>query len=353
MAMPAASAAASSGGAPAAKRVKTEPGTAAAGAAAAAARPAGLPTSAALPNAALLQQQQAMAMAMAGMARPPLPPGSLPGAPGMAQISAAQQAVYAQQRLQQALLQRPKFAPIVRPASEDERQFVPRQRLQVGASTTLGRRRTPPGEGWQCLASPVTASSLQQACCPISSPLTSTRAPLHPHVPRPAGAGAPGRPEHVHPECQGHRGGGGGAAGGCRGLHQQRRLAVVEQADAAFVLCSFCGSCTCWGLLQLTAPPSAAARRGPAPNTAFFLLRNLLTAWRPLCRPVVNACGRAIACCLNSGAAVIGQGPPVCCSSTLLLISCPSRLAPTVQQVSKYRLAAEPCCWLLLQAPAR
>ncbi len=138
MGMPAASAA-SSGGAPAAKRVKTEPATIAAGAAMAAARPVGMPTSAALPNAALLQQQQqAMAMAMAaGMARPPLPPGSMPGAQGMAHISAAQQAVFAQQRLQQALLHRPKFAPIVRPASEDERQFVPRQRLQVGGWKSL------------------------------------------------------------------------------------------------------------------------------------------------------------------------------------------------------------------------
>lgn len=152
MAMPAASAAASSGGAPSAKRVKTEPALSSTGAAAATARPAGIPTSATMPSAALLQQQQALAMAMAGMARPPLPPGSLPGAPAMAHISAAQQAVFAQQRLQQALLQRPKFAPIVRPASEDERQFVPRQRLQVCVRERLAHIGE--GSGLRCCELP-------------------------------------------------------------------------------------------------------------------------------------------------------------------------------------------------------
>lgn len=75
----------------------------------------------------MTQQQLA---AMAG-ARPPLPPGMM--APGMAQVTAAQAAAAAQLRLHQSMVaKRAQFPPIVRPVGEDERQYVPKPRLQVG-----------------------------------------------------------------------------------------------------------------------------------------------------------------------------------------------------------------------------
>lgn len=99
---------------PAAKRAKVD-GPAAA---AAAARPAGVP----------LMQHPAALAAMG--ARPPLPPGmALPGM--MPQVSAAQASAAAQLRLQQQLAAKHQFQPILKPQSEDDRQFVPQARLQA------------------------------------------------------------------------------------------------------------------------------------------------------------------------------------------------------------------------------
>lgn len=120
---------------PAAKRAKVEPAGAAAGAAP---RPA-----AAMPGMPTLQQQQAMMAAMMA-GRPPLPPGmGMGGVP----LTAVQQAALAQARLQQSLTAKSQFPPIVRPAGEEDRQFVPRQRLQVRAGGATGL-----GLGWQCVA---------------------------------------------------------------------------------------------------------------------------------------------------------------------------------------------------------
>ena len=54
------------------------------------------------------------------------------GMPGMPQATAAQLAAAAQAQLQAGLAQRrAQFAPIVRPTNEDDKQYVPKQRLQV------------------------------------------------------------------------------------------------------------------------------------------------------------------------------------------------------------------------------
>jgi histone H3/H4 len=106
---------------PAAKRAKVDgpAGSAAAAAAAAAARPAGMP----------LMQHPAALAAMAG-GRPPLPPGmALPGMMPQ-QLNAAQASAAAQLRLQQQLATK-QFQPIIRPQSEDDKQYVPQARLQA------------------------------------------------------------------------------------------------------------------------------------------------------------------------------------------------------------------------------
>jgi hypothetical protein len=71
------------------------------------------------------------ALAAAAGGRPPLHPGmAIPGMmpPG---VTAAQYAAAAQAKLQAAINRKVQFPPIVRPTSEDERSFVPKQRLQV------------------------------------------------------------------------------------------------------------------------------------------------------------------------------------------------------------------------------
>ena len=66
-------------------------------------------------------------------ARPPLGPGMVPGLV-VPQLTAEQAKAAAVARLQQQQQQQrqQQFTPIVRPATEDEREFVPRPRLQVG-----------------------------------------------------------------------------------------------------------------------------------------------------------------------------------------------------------------------------
>lgn len=76
---------------------------------------------------------------MAAGGRPPLPPGM--AIPGMAvpHLTATQAAAAAHARLQASMVQRrAQFQPIVRPSTEDEKQFVPKPRLQVGGQGQKG-----------------------------------------------------------------------------------------------------------------------------------------------------------------------------------------------------------------------
>lgn len=84
------------------------------------------------PGAGPLPQQQTLAAMMAAGGRPPLPPGM--AIPGMAvpHLTATQAAAAAHARLQASMVQRrAQFQPIVRPSTEDEKQFVPKPRLQA------------------------------------------------------------------------------------------------------------------------------------------------------------------------------------------------------------------------------
>jgi hypothetical protein len=88
-------------------------------------------------------QQRAAMMAMAGGARPPLPPGSMQMSGMMMgmqpQMTPAQVAAAATARLQASMAQkRAQFTPIVRPTGEEEKQFVPKPRLQVGGVGVYG-----------------------------------------------------------------------------------------------------------------------------------------------------------------------------------------------------------------------
>jgi hypothetical protein len=113
--------------APAAKRQKVEPS-------------AGVRPNAAMPYNP--QQMFAAAMAASAGGRPPLPQGV-----AVQQMTAAQAAAAAAARLQSTMAQRKaQFNPIVRPASEDEKQFVPKPRLQVQA---VGRSSSVRGLAWR------------------------------------------------------------------------------------------------------------------------------------------------------------------------------------------------------------
>lgn len=189
----------------AAKRPKLEPGA----------------TGGAAASVPLLQHQVAL-QAMGG-ARPPLYPAGM-----MAQqLTAQAQAAQAQARLQAQLnLANQKFAPIVRPATEEEKQFAPKQRLQVGAFARGGLARgwasaggqpmrlhaqTAGATGWRRPAAP----AAQPDCFPVAC------------APPAAGAGAAGGAGHEHRVSQGYGRCAGCDAGGSRGLCQRCRCVFL------------------------------------------------------------------------------------------------------------------------------
>lgn len=144
-----------------------------------------------------------------------------------------------------------------------------------------------------------------------------------------AGAGAPGGPGHEHCQRSGHRGCRGRDASGGRRLHQQHGCGLLVagclNAGPVLQLLGWLGL----GVVAASVEPTAAAVQVPGwcrsyqfPSCACAGCarprpRNLLTARRPRPSPRGQCLRHSKPRrCLNSGAAAIGQGPPVCCSST-------------------------------------
>lgn len=132
---------------------------------------------AAAPTAPAARPLMHPSLAAMGGARPPLHP-AMQMAP---QLTAQQAAAAAQMRLQQSLtVKRAQFPPIVSPATDEDRQLVPRPRLQVtGLEGVHCLALAVDGWLWgrrpACAIAPVPAAPLParpSACSPTARPLT-------------------------------------------------------------------------------------------------------------------------------------------------------------------------------------